>query len=101
MACYIDGNCFLSVYCMIACPQIYAGIEKTGGFETENDDQHVGMVQMVISKCLEKEALCNEFFLQLIKQTTDQPGKSSSTLQINFFAMLLSMLKQHGSRWLR
>ena len=55
--------------------QIYAGIEKTGGFETENDDQHTAMAQMVISKCLEKEALCNEFFLQLIKQTTDQPGE--------------------------
>ena len=41
----------------------------------EGDENHVGMIQMVISKCLEKEALCNEFYLQAIKQTTDQPGK--------------------------
>lgn len=31
------------------------------------------MVQLAIQKCLEKEALCNEFYLQLVKQTTDQP----------------------------
>lgn len=41
--------------------------------EVENDDC-VTMVQLAIQKCLEKEALCNEFYLQLIKQTTDQPG---------------------------
>ena len=31
------------------------------------------MVQLAIQKCLEKEALCNELYLLLIKQTTDQP----------------------------
>lgn len=31
------------------------------------------MVQLSIQKCLEKEAICNELYLQLIKQTTDQP----------------------------
>ena len=36
------------------------------------------LVQMVIQKCLEKEAICNEFCLQLIKQTTEQPGSSSA-----------------------
>ena len=33
----------------------------------------MSMVQLAIQKCLEKEALCNEFYLQLVKQTTDQP----------------------------
>ena len=31
------------------------------------------MVQLAIQKCLDQESLCNEFYLQLIKQTTDQP----------------------------
>ena len=35
------------------------------------------MVQLAIQKCLDKESLCNEFYLQLIKQTTDQPGRES------------------------
>ena len=33
------------------------------------------MVQLAIQKCIDKEAFCNEFYLQLIKQTTDQPGR--------------------------
>ena len=59
---------------MYASLQIYAGITSSGGFETDDDPMHVSMIQMVISKCLEKEVLCNEFYLQLVKQTTDQPG---------------------------
>ena len=61
---------------MFASLQLYAGITNSGGFEVEDDQEHSNLVQIVISKCLEKEALCNEFFLQLIKQTTDQPGQS-------------------------
>jgi len=44
-----------------------------GGFEADYEDA-AEIVQIVIAKCIEKEALCNEFYLQLIKQTTDQPG---------------------------
>ena len=46
----------------------------SGFVEVESDDC-VTMVQLTTQKCLEREALCNEFYLQLIKQTTDQPGK--------------------------
>ena len=35
---------------------------------------HTEMIQTVMLKCQETEALCNEFYLQLIKQTTDHPG---------------------------
>ena len=42
--------------------------------EVEADDC-VTMIQLATQKCLEKEALCNEFYLQLVKQTTDQPGE--------------------------
>ena len=35
---------------------------------------HTEMIQTVMQKCQETEALCNEFYLQLIKQTTDHPG---------------------------
>lgn len=43
------------------------------GFEEIDPEDCVSMVQLVIQKCLERESLCNEFYLQLIKQTTDQP----------------------------
>lgn len=51
------------------------GISPSGGsgFDEVDPDDCVTMVQLAIQKCLEKEALCNEFYLQLIKQTTDQP----------------------------
>ena len=45
------------------------------GFEDVDPDDVITMVQMAIQRCIEKEALCNEFYLQLIKQTTEQPGQ--------------------------
>ena len=41
---------------------------------------HTEMIQTVMLKCQETEALCNEFYLQLIKQTTDHPGMYILTL---------------------
>ena len=46
------------------------------GFELDYEDAAM-LVQVVVAKCIEKEALCNEFYLQLIKQTTDQPGNQN------------------------
>jgi hypothetical protein len=33
-------------------------------YEVENDPGHVEMVQTVLGRCLEREDLCNEFYLQ-------------------------------------
>ena len=57
--------------------QQHAGIPPSNGtgFEEVDPEDCVTMVQLAVHKCLEKEALCNEFYLQLIKQTTDQPGE--------------------------
>ena len=60
---------------------IIAGIPPHNGkgFDEIDQDDCVTMVQLAIQKCIEKEAFCNEFYLQLIKQTTDQPGTSLHT----------------------
>ena len=41
----------------------------------DTDEDHVTMMQNVMLKCLESDFLCNEFYLQLVKQTTDHPGR--------------------------
>ena len=62
----------------------FLGIPPSGGngFEDINPEDIMTLVQMVIQKCLEKEAICNEFCLQLIKQTTEQPGSSANLTHI-------------------
>ena len=57
-------------------PSIPSGLTSSPGLELE-DPSTEALVQMVIAKCLEKEALCNEFYMQLIKQSTDQPDPNS------------------------
>ncbi len=54
----------------------FSGITPSSGqgFEDVHPEDIVTLVQVAIQKCIEKEALCNEFYLQLIKQTTEQPG---------------------------
>ena len=61
--------------CTITCFSLFCQGIATGGsgFDINTDDA-ITLTQLVISKCLDKEILCNEFYLQLIKQTTDQPG---------------------------
>ena len=34
----------------------------------------MSLVQSLMQTCLDNDQLCNEFFLQLAKQTTDHPG---------------------------
>ena len=46
----------------------------------------VGVVQTLVTKCMESDEICNEFYLQLIKQTTDTPpGESTEKLLVVFF----------------
>lgn len=73
---------------------IFAGIVKEGGFEETEDSGHVLLVQTVIGKCLEKEDVCNELYLQLVKQTTDQPDANSKINQQNwrFLVLLLGVV---------
>lgn len=40
-----------------------------------SDDQQLTMVQGVVEQCMKRDLLLNETYLQLIKQTTDHPGK--------------------------
>jgi hypothetical protein len=52
---------------------IFAGLLTAGGFEVPDDQGFVLLVQNVLGRCLERDELANEFFLQLIRQTTDHP----------------------------
>ncbi len=74
-------------------------------YEVDDDPGHVELVQNVIGRCLEKEDVCNEFYLQvqhsqryldhqLIKQTTDQPDPNSRINVSNwrFFALTLGVV---------
>ena len=54
------------------------------------------LVQLAIQKCLEKEALCNEFYLLLIKQTTEQPGKQICLVFIYKYILFHSLSDPNG-----
>ena len=60
---------------------LFLGITPSSGkgFDDVNPEDVMTLVQLSLEKCLEKEALCNEFYLQMIKQTTEQPGKDIYT----------------------
>ncbi|XP_045181128.2 myosin-I heavy chain-like isoform X2 [Mercenaria mercenaria] len=66
---------------------IYSGVIESG--EYGNVD-HTEMIQTVIQKCQENEALCNEYYLQLIKQTTDHPDPNSNVNRRNWQLMCVA-----------
>lgn len=70
--------------------QIHNGVMSSGGFEVPDDSTLVLLVQNVLGRCLEKEELCDEFFLQLIKQTTDVPDPNGRTNKQNWRFMALA-----------
>lgn len=73
---------------------VHAGLQSSGGYAQEGDHEHVLLIQAVLQKCLEMEDVCNEFYLQLIKQTTDQPDANSKINVLNwqFFAIALCVV---------
>jgi hypothetical protein len=41
------------------------------------EDEHVNLIQSIMERCMRKEAVLNELYLQLVKQTTDHPDPNS------------------------
>ncbi|XP_041351468.1 unconventional myosin-VIIb-like isoform X2 [Gigantopelta aegis] len=76
---------------------VYTGIEEAVAGESHD---HVGMVQVLMQKCLENDHLCNEFYVQLIKQTTDHPDPNSLVNQRSWqlMAVTTSTLSPPNSR---
>uniref|UniRef100_A0A1A9ZXJ2 Myosin motor domain-containing protein n=1 Tax=Glossina pallidipes TaxID=7398 RepID=A0A1A9ZXJ2_GLOPL len=55
----------------------YSGLGISGDTIQRAEDEHVTIVQSIMDKCMRKESLINELYLQLIKQTTDHPDPNS------------------------
>ncbi|KAM7361678.1 unconventional myosin 81F isoform 2-T7 [Cochliomyia hominivorax] len=55
----------------------YSGLGISGDTVQRAEDEHVTIVQSIMDKCMRKESMINELYLQLIKQTTDHPDPNS------------------------
>ncbi|GFG30755.1 hypothetical protein Cfor_00160, partial [Coptotermes formosanus] len=55
----------------------YAGLGQDGDAVRRVEDEHVNLIQSIMERCMRKEALLNELYLQLVKQTTDHPDPNS------------------------
>ncbi|XP_043463659.1 myosin-I heavy chain isoform X2 [Leptopilina heterotoma] len=64
----------LSVFQLIL---TYAGLGQNGDTVKRVEDEHVNLIQTVMERCMRKENLLGELYLQLIKQTTDHPDPNS------------------------
>lgn len=62
----------------------------TGESISRAEDEHIRIIQSIMDKCMKKESLLNELYLQLIKQTTDHPDANSRVNLKNW--ALLSVL---------
>ncbi|XP_074104086.1 unconventional myosin 81F isoform X2 [Cotesia typhae] len=64
----------LSVFQLIL---TYAGLGQNGDTVRSVEDEHVNLIQTVMERCMRKESLLGEMYLQLIKQATDHPDPNS------------------------
>ncbi|KAG7202639.1 hypothetical protein KM043_009818 [Ampulex compressa] len=69
-----DEQMSLSVFQLIL---TYAGLGQNGDTVRRVEDEHVNLIQTVMERCIRKENLLGELYLQLIKQTTDHPDPNS------------------------
>ncbi|XP_022328924.1 unconventional myosin heavy chain 6-like isoform X8 [Crassostrea virginica] len=76
---------------------IYSGLEEPG---KEEKLDMTSLIQNVVNKCMDSDQLCNEFYLQLIKQTTDHPDPNSVVNKKNWqlMAVACSSLTPTNSR---
>lgn len=55
----------------------YSGLLEREDEEWLAEKDHLQLAQYILDRCMKKEILLNELFLQLIKQTTDHPDANS------------------------
>ncbi|XP_059621971.1 myosin-I heavy chain isoform X2 [Phlebotomus argentipes] len=55
----------------------YAGLGQSGETIQRAEDEHITLIQSIMERCMRKESLLNEMYLQLVKQTTDHPDPNS------------------------
>lgn len=85
----------LSVFQLIL---TYAGLGQNGDTVRRVEDEHVNLIQTVMDRCMRKDILLNELYLQLIKQTTDHPDPNSR-VNLRHWA-LLSLGKLNTSAYI-
>ncbi|XP_076666886.1 unconventional myosin 81F isoform X2 [Andrena cerasifolii] len=69
-----DEQVALDVFLLIL---TYAGLGQNGDTVRRVEDEHVNLIQTVMERCIRKENLLGELYLQLVKQTTDHPDPNS------------------------
>ncbi|XP_068157949.1 LOW QUALITY PROTEIN: unconventional myosin-VIIa [Drosophila tropicalis] len=65
----------------------FSGLGTSGETIKRAEDEHIRIVQSIMDKCMKKESLLNELYLQLIKQTTDHPD-ANSRINLKNWALL-------------
>ncbi|XP_075147106.1 unconventional myosin 81F [Haematobia irritans] len=65
----------------------YAGLGISGDAAQRAEDEHITIIQSIMSRCMRKETLVNELYLQLIKQTTDHPDPNSR-INLKYWSLL-------------
>ncbi|XP_055908481.1 myosin-I heavy chain isoform X1 [Eupeodes corollae] len=69
-----EENAMLQIFQAIL---TYAGLGTSGDSVQRAEDEHITLIQSIMDRCMRKESLLNELYLQLVKQTTDHPDPNS------------------------